>query len=515
VKACQSLLLKETDISLAGSVSLLAPNKLGYLYDKNGFMSPDGFCKPFSEDSAGTVPSSGAAVVVLKRLSDAIKDNDHIEAVINGYAVNNDGNNKVGFTAPSVSGQQRCIQKAHNMANIHPENISYIEAHGTGTTLGDPVEIAALTQYFNTKTVKKQFCAIGSVKSTIGHTGASAGVAGLIKTILMLKHRECPPVWYGDMTNKNINFPESPFYINTKLQKWENSQKILTAGVSSFGLGGTNAHVVLQSYQKKLSEIIATASCKVLILSAKNEHTLVMLSHSLRNFLKNIAIKNDYSDSYLDDVAYTLQMGREDFPFRRAWVCKNMEDAIIKLTNNDTDVVIDDLVKDSHAELYNIAKSWVSKDVNNWNKIHLTRHNRVALPTYLFTRQPYGIDSINQANLHQSAIVYDNDSSTIKEKLVNIFCDVLGYKSFDIEKDFYELGGDSLAALDAVLKIETIFKIDFSIGDLFVQRNVSTIADYIDKFSGTSRSPSSIIKLKEGKSSTSKPISEFVKGVVA
>ena len=209
-------------------------------------LSPDGHCRAFSAEANGTVGGNGLALVVLKRLEDALADGDYVHAVVKGSAINNDGSQKVGFTAPSVNGQAQVIATAQALAGVSPETITYIETHGTGTNIGDPIEVTALTQAFRQATDKKQFCAIGAVKSNIGHLDAAAGVAGFIKTVLSLEHQQIPPSLHFTASNPQIDFDNSPFYVNATLADWPAGDTPRRAGVSSFGIGGTNAHVVLE-----------------------------------------------------------------------------------------------------------------------------------------------------------------------------------------------------------------------------------------------------------------------------
>ena len=235
--ACQNLLDYQCDIAIAGGVTLSLPQYRGYLHEKGGISSSDGHCRPFDKDASGTVFGDGAGVVILKRLDEALADGDSIHAVIKGSATNNDGASKVGFTAPSVEGQAEVIAMAQAEADVDPKSIGYIEAHGTATQIGDPIEIKALTDVFRTNTDQKQFCAIGSVKSNVGHLDNAAGIAGLIKTVLALKHKQIPPTLHFKKPNPEIDFENSPFYVNTKLQEWKSNGSPRRAGVSSFGIG--------------------------------------------------------------------------------------------------------------------------------------------------------------------------------------------------------------------------------------------------------------------------------------
>ncbi|HKS08546.1 MAG TPA: MupA/Atu3671 family FMN-dependent luciferase-like monooxygenase, partial [Pyrinomonadaceae bacterium] len=326
--ACQSLLNRECDMALAGGVSISVPQGLGGEYQEGGIISPDGHCRAFDAQALGTVKGSGAGVVVLKRLADALNDRDTIHAVIKGSAINNDGATKVGFTAPSIEGQASVIEEALALASIEPETIGYVEAHGTGTALGDPVEIAALTQAFRTGTQAKGFCPIGSVKTNIGHLDAAAGVASLIKTVLALEHKEIPPSLNFEQPNPNIDFANSPFFVNTELRRWETNGMARRAGVSSFGIGGTNAHVVLEEAPASES-FESSSSPQLLVLSARTQNALVQASTNLAAYLA------EHQELDLGDVAYTLSAGRKSFEHRMAVVSRDVADAVAKLSAPD------------------------------------------------------------------------------------------------------------------------------------------------------------------------------------
>src|SRR5437660_5039836 len=283
--ACQSLLNGECDMALAGGVSINVPQKTGYLYQEGSIFSPDGHCRAFDARGQGTINGNGVGIVVLKRLADAMTDGDTIHAIIRGTAINNDGAQKIGYTAPSIDGQAQVIAEAQTLAQVDPESITYIEAHGTGTPLGDPIEITALTQVFRSHTDKKGFCALGSVKTNIGHLDAAAGVAGLLKTVLTLKHRQIPPSLHFERPNPKIDFMHSPFYVNTRLTPWETGTMPRRAGVSSFGIGGTNAHVVLEEAPLAVS-LPPSRPNHLLLLSAKTSSALEMKTRQLMDHLK-------------------------------------------------------------------------------------------------------------------------------------------------------------------------------------------------------------------------------------
>ncbi|MBE7384660.1 MAG: SDR family NAD(P)-dependent oxidoreductase [Leptolyngbya sp. SIO1E4] len=318
--ACQSLLSGECDMALATGVAVKVP-QTELTLSPGEIASPDGHCRAFDAKANGTTGGNGIGVVVLKRLEDAIADRDHVYAVIKGSAVNNDGAVKVGYTAPSEEGQARAIRAAQIMAEVEPETITYIEAHGTGTTLGDPIEVAALKRAFRASTDKKDYCALGSVKTNVGHLDAAAGIAGLIKTVLALDRKLLPPTLNFETPNPQIDFENSPFYVNTELSEWKANGTPRRAGVSSFGFGGTNAHVILE--EAPVLEMPSASRAKQLILlSAKTSSALETMTANLATHLKHHPALN------LADVAYTLQMGRQGFSHRRMILAEDVDDAL-------------------------------------------------------------------------------------------------------------------------------------------------------------------------------------------
>ncbi|MEQ9404971.1 MAG: amino acid adenylation domain-containing protein [Cyclobacteriaceae bacterium] len=316
--ACRSLLFSECDIAVAGGITVMYDEKDGYEYKEGMILSKDGHCRAFDENASGTVSGEGVGVVVLKKLSKAIEDRDNIYGVIIGSAINNDGNDKVGFTAPSVYGQAEAIIRARKMARIMPESIGYVEAHGTGTVLGDPIEVEALNMAFGKS--KSKYCALGSVKTNIGHLDTAAGVAGFIKAVLAIKNKQIPPTLNFLKPNPKIDFSSSPFYINTNLKKWKNHNGPLRAGVSSFGIGGTNAHLLLQEAPSG-SPISSGRLFQILNVSAK---TMEALRRNLENLLEYI-IKNKAIE--IADVAYSLK-ARASHKYREVVICKNRDEAI-------------------------------------------------------------------------------------------------------------------------------------------------------------------------------------------
>jgi amino acid adenylation domain-containing protein len=323
--ACRSLLDGECDMALAGGASVRASQRSGYLYQEGGIHSPDGHCRAFDARAAGTLPGNGVGVVLLKRLRDALADGDTVHAVILGSAVNNDGSQKVGYTAPSVEGQAEVVAAAQRAAGVGAETITYVEAHGTGTPLGDPVEVVALTQAFRAQTEKTGYCAVGSLKTNVGHMDAAAGVAGLIKTVLALKHKAIPPSLHFREPNPRIDFAASPFFVNDGLRRWEALDTPRRAGVSSFGIGGTNAHVVLEEAPEPALAADASRGPQLLLLSARSAAALDAMTANLAARLE----RDPAAD--IADVAYTLQTGRREFTYRRAVVVRGASDASVAL----------------------------------------------------------------------------------------------------------------------------------------------------------------------------------------
>lgn len=309
-QASQSLLCYQCDMALAGGTAIALPQRVGYIYQEGGIASPDGHCRAFDSQARGTIGGSGAGVVVLQRYADAVADGSQIRAVIRGFGVNNDGSLKVGYTAPSVDGQAEAIATAQAMAGVDPETITYIEAHGTGTPLGDPIEVSALTQVFRASTPKVGYCGIGSVKTNFGHLNSAAGVASLIKTVLALEYKQLPPSLHFKRPNPNLGLNGSPFYVVDSLRDWQSSGAPRRAGVSSFGIGGTNAHVVLEEASPPLPPA-PSRPWQLLLLSARSSRALERATANLAHWLRQ------RPGLALPDVAYTLQVGRKAFPHRR------------------------------------------------------------------------------------------------------------------------------------------------------------------------------------------------------
>lgn len=388
--ACKSLLNKECDMALAGGVSIRFPQKTGYLYQEGMILSPDGHCRAFDEKAKGTVGGNGAGVVVLKRLEDAIAQGDNICAVIKGTAVNNDGSLKVGYTAPRIEGEAGVIAKAQELAGVSPETITYIEAHGTGTPLGDPIEIEALEKVFSEKTDRKQYCAVGSVKTNIGHLDAASGVIGLIKTVLAIKKSKIPPSLNFNTPNPKCNFENGHFYVNAKLSEWKTDGMPRRAGVSSFGIGGTNAHAVLEEAPSKRNATPGKQR-NLLIFSAKTPSALTKMTSNFALHLK----ENPGID--MDDTAYTLKLGRRELEYKCCLVCSTREEAIEAIENDD--LIYGNGIKNDKSFNAERLKEytedelgifWLQGEKIDWNDLYERQvRNKISLPGYPFEGQSY------------------------------------------------------------------------------------------------------------------------------
>ncbi len=331
-QACQSLLTGGCDMALAGAVSITFPEHRGYIPQEGGLASLDGHCRPFDHRASGTVFGSGSAVVLLKRLEEAVADGDQVLAVIRGFAINNDGSVKVGYTAPSVDGQAQVIQRAQKMAGVPAASITYLEAHGTGTPLGDPIEIAGLNKAFRASTSETGFCSLGTAKANVGHLDVAAGGVGLIKTVLQIENRTIPGLLHFEKPNPHLDLANSPFYFNPELQPWQTNGVPLRAGVSAFGVGGTNAHVVVEE-PPQLRPSDSGREHQLLVWSAKTPTALGTLTQSLAHHFSSNPDRN------FADAAWTLQTGRSRHHFRRALVAACAHEAAEALSSGDSPAI--------------------------------------------------------------------------------------------------------------------------------------------------------------------------------
>ncbi|MDP3469725.1 MAG: amino acid adenylation domain-containing protein [Daejeonella sp.] len=342
-QAVESLRKGQCDVALAGGSSVTSPIRSGHLYEEGAILSKDGHCRPFDVNASGTVFSDGAGVILLKNREDAERDGDTIYAIIKGIGLNNDGALKASFTAPNAGGQADTISMAIADAGIDAATISYVETHGTATPLGDPIEIEGLKMAFGPQEEKK-FCAIGSIKSNMGHLTQAAGVAGFIKTTLALHKKQIPPSLFFEQPNPDIDFENSPFYVNAKLSPWESTKK-RRAGVSSFGVGGTNVHIILEEAEQKEQKAETSSKAQLISWSANSEESLNQYASKLLNYLKN------NPETKLSDIAWTLESTRRDFAQRRFIIAGNPADLIQKLSEDLNKVSDTKILKESSTEL--------------------------------------------------------------------------------------------------------------------------------------------------------------------
>ncbi|MFN7097919.1 MAG: ketoacyl-synthetase C-terminal extension domain-containing protein, partial [Gammaproteobacteria bacterium] len=468
---CQSLLNFESDLVIAGGVSITFPLKAGYLFEAGMIFSSDGICRAFDTNANGTVAGNGAGIVILKRAKEAFKDKDNIYSIIKGFAINNDGRRKAGFSAPSVASQTEVINMALNMANIVPNQITYIETHGTGTSLGDMIEITALNEvYQSALTYKQQKIALSSVKPNIGHLDVASGIAGLIKAVFALKTRTLPPTINFKIPNPYLNIEDTPFYVNTDVLPWLSYQSPLYAGVSSFGLGGTNVHLILQEAINFLNEKPQLPTFELLILSARNESALKKYRKTLANYLTTNSNLN------LADVAFTLQVGRKDCEYRYACICTSLEEAIISLNDDnfssiELDISKVDFDKKIYYQLSSLAENWLNGHDIDWQKelysFQRSPLARIPLPTYPFSRREFFFTKLDDTVLKKQHD-YTNLHENIDEIINAIFCKFLGITQVGRNDNFFEIGGDSLVALQTISAINQYFNITLPV-DILVQ----------------------------------------------
>ncbi|MCU0286284.1 MAG: condensation domain-containing protein, partial [Acidobacteria bacterium] len=509
--ACQGLLNGECNMALAGAATISLPKKNGYLYTEGMIASPDGHCRAFDAAAGGTVFGNGVGVVVLKNLEDAEQANDTIYAVIKGSAVNNDGTQKIGFTAPGLRGQVEVIKSAHYMAEVEPGSLSYVEAHGTGTKLGDSIEFEALTQAFNSS--NKKSCLLGSVKTNVGHLETAAGVTGLIKTILALKYKLIPPTLHFHSPNPEINFDNSPFYINTSLTPWETDRLPRRAGVNSFGIGGANAYVILEEFDDSpagdvtaSTALSAPRTFKLLTFSARTQVALEKMAANFRQYLLENPGVN------LDDAAYTLHVGRKAFEYRAAVVCSDREDALAKLEKITVEICRLDIkikINKGAAEqitrvpvlegpalaslLTDIGKLWLKGMKIDWEKFHGSEaRRRIHLPTYPFTRQYYWLED-NETCLSPKdpakdpkqgkktrptlQTPYIAPTGKLEENLATMWQDFFGIEQVGVADNFFELRGDSLKAMILISTITHTLNLKISIQRFFANPTIRGIVE--------------------------------------
>ncbi|MEU1145659.1 beta-ketoacyl synthase N-terminal-like domain-containing protein [Streptomyces sp. NPDC005901] len=537
--AVQGLLTGDCDLALAGGVTVRLPSGVGGS-DEVGIQAPDGVLRAFDAAATGLVGGDGVGVVVLKRFADALADGDRVDAVILGTAVNNDGADRMGFTAPGVAGQAAVIERAQRVAGVTPESCTYVETHGTGTRLGDPVEIAALTQAFRRDSASESghdgdsgddrgnprlgYCGIGSVKTNVGHTDAAAGVAGLIKTVLALKHGVIPPSLHFTEPNPEIDFANSPFRVVARAEDWRPAGVPRRAGVSSFSVGGTNAHVVLEQPPAE-AEPSGTPSARgpyVLPLSAKSAAALDAVTDRLAGRLRA------EPGTVLADVSWTLQTGRRELPYRRIAVVRDVADAVRVLAGEDPErlVTAPRMVwpsggtagvagasgedKESQGDPVDFGRRWLTGAAVDWAALHRGRRPRkVALPTYPFERRLFTVERPHRPHRPAAAApptapatpatpatpVAPPASAPAGEVTYDLiakyFAEILDLPEVEPDESFFDLGGDSLIATRLVARIRETYPVELAPKELITAPTAEEFAALIEArlASGPGRRP--------------------------
>ncbi len=474
--ACQALLNQECDMALAGGVSINVAQRRGYRYQEDSILSPDGHCRAFDAGARGTLFGSGVGVVALKRLADALADGDPVRAVVLGSAVNNDGAAKAGYTAPSVDGQAAVITEALSVAGVGADSISYLEAHGTGTALGDPIEVLALGKALRSRQGRKGWCALGTVKTNIGHLDIAAGAAGLIKTVLALEHRQIPPSLHYERPNSRIDFAASPVYVNRELARWPVGEEPRRAGVSAFGIGGTNAHVVLEEAPERPARP-ASAGWHLLVVSAKTEAALAAAAGNLAAHLR------EHPETDLGDASFTLLAGRQAFDRRLAVVCRDTADAASRLESLSSP-------EDPEASpLVEMGRRWVSGEPLDVARLFAGQEpRRISLPTYPFERHRYWIESsetLAAAPVAAAQILHPRPAlatpfvaprGEVEERVAAVWREVLGLAEVGAHDSFLELGGDSLLATRLMARLREELEADLAMDRLFAEPTIAAVA---------------------------------------
>ncbi len=504
--ACRSLLAGECDLALAGGVSVSHPN-VGYRYQEGGISSPDGRCRSYDAEALGSVASSGAGVVLLRRLEDALADGDTIHAVIKGSAVNNDGAGKIGFTAPGIDGQARVIADALAMAEVDPATVGFVEGHGSGTPLGDQIEMTALKKVFADGERAPGTLVVGSVKSNIGHCNAAAGAAGLIKTALAVKHGTVPPTVHFSACDERLGLSGTPLYVSASPQPWK-VEGPRRAGVSSFGLGGTNAHLVVEEPPAPAPSGPG-AEWQLLVLSARSEAALRAARENLRAHLRSDP------GAPLADVAWTLQAGRAEWEHRFAVVGRDAADAARALAEGGegaaSGVVRGDDSEPRRAQLppadargealrsalAELGRQWAAGAVADWAALHAgERRRRVPLPTYPFERRRYWVDARapRPAAAERPAEAaaprrgprpnvlteYVAPGTDLELKVAEVWEELLGIEGIGAYDNFLELGGHSLLGIRVLGRLREHFQIDLPPDALYTAPTVSEMAALIE-----------------------------------
>ncbi|MEU6706180.1 beta-ketoacyl synthase N-terminal-like domain-containing protein [Streptomyces wuyuanensis] len=480
--ACTALERGDCDAALVGGVSITVPQTSGYLYQEGGILSQDGHCRVFDAASGGTVKGNGCGVVVLKPLDRALAEGDRVYAVIRGSAVNNDGSDKIGFTAPGPAGQQAVIEAALRDSGVPADSIGYVEAHGTGTALGDPLELRALAAAHRAAGGPAPDCAVGSLKANIGHLDAAAGVAGLIKTALVLHHQTVPPQINFTAPNPHIGLEALPYQVRTTAEG-PHQLPLRAAAVSSFGLGGTNAHCVLEAAPRPQDAESGPPGVRYpVVLSGKDDRGLRAVARRLRDHLAA-----ERPRPTVRDLAYTLLAGRQPMPVRHAFTAADIDEVLAEL----------DALLDERADARAAADSGVTgQAVRSWLAGHdlpagewaeawdFRSARKVALPAYPFRRNRHWIEAAPPAG---GAVTADEslgaDTGTgagvTREQFTALLGKHLGVAGIAEDDDYYDLGGDSMLAVEIATSLRDAFGVPIDL-DVFAQLStVGELADYV------------------------------------
>ncbi|URN93897.1 MAG: amino acid adenylation domain-containing protein [Candidatus Pristimantibacillus lignocellulolyticus] len=532
--ACQAIRNGECELALVGSSKIYTfPVDVGISV---GIESADGRAKPFDNDADGTGGGEGIVGVLLKPLHKALKDGDSIYAVVKGSATNQDGSS-IGITAPNAAAQEDVIVRAWQDANVEPETISYIEAHGTGTVLGDPIEIDGITRAFRNYTEANQFCAVGSVKSNIGHLDHAAGLASLVKTVFALKKRKLPPTIHFTQPNSAIDFIRSPVYVNERMREWEAKSGIRRAGVSAFGMSGTNCHIILEeslqhTETKEIKELKQSPS--IFTLSAESYRSLLQMTNDYISFF----YQEDAMHLSIRDVCFTSAVGRGHYKYRFACIVEDIQDLLHKLekmkwmqlnqidaaqaevkeifigeklmaamgAKDDIKEVQDIIYKTQDAEL---CAKYVQGESIDWREIFAgERRTRLHLPVYSFQEnrcwiEPNAASTYLDVSPVAAAAAFDKEMialsenkkvyltgkdsekyDSLEEDVGQIVGQILGFQEIDVNEHFYQLGGDSIIALQVVHEINRLLNVSIEISDVIQQGTIINLASFIQTYKG-------------------------------
>ena len=468
IEACKNLILRTCDIALAGAVSIPMPYHLGYNYTEGLIFSEDGHCRPFDHEASGMVIGAGLGVIVLKRLNEAIEDKDNIIAVIKGYAANNDGNRKTGFTAPSMNGQTECILEAQRKAGVSSSSIEYVECHGTGTTLGDPIEIAALHDAFMYNSASSKYKSIiGSIKANIGHAGTASGMASIIKACKMLQNRIIPKQINFTKYNPHLKIDTTGFQIITENMPYDNDNILFRIAVNSMGIGGTNAHIILEEYKKIIKPTIDNDSQYHLVISAKTLNSYRTYCNKLVEFLeKNNALS-------LSDLEYSLMFRREHFNECKNYIlCHSIEDAITKLK-----------LEGCRKDVINRCLS--NKEIAGFVGV-ADRAFIPNLPSYQFEKVKCWIlklemDELLVATSEEGSMIIEEEHDALELQVGKIFCDILGYKKLSKYSSYFELGGDSITAILLIKQLAEEARIQIPLHIILQYDSIDKLCQYYRK----------------------------------